>query len=83
MIIPGVVANQITSVPIWTTTASTAYVGTVQLNTGSLNTTAVTTALTAQYPPENYINGYVMRCRIYSIDGSSYLGQTYRIRSNT
>lgn len=83
MILPGIVANQITSVPVWSTTASTAYSGTVQLNTGSANATVVTMMLTDNYPPVNYTNGYVMRVRVYSLDGSSLLATTYRIRSNT
>lgn len=66
--------------PVWNTTISTIYDGSVQLNTGTMNTTAVTTSLTSAYPPANYSFGFVMRCRIYSLDGSTFLGTTYRVR---
>lgn len=66
--------------PVWNTTPSTAYDGTVQLNIGTLNAEIVTFNLTSNYPPVNYSFGFIMRCRVYSSDGSSFLGTTYRVR---
>ena len=66
--------------PYWDTTPSTAYDGSVQLNTGSANAVMVTMALTSAYPPSNYSFGFVMRCRVYSLDGNTLLGTTYRER---
>lgn len=81
--IPGVVANQITTVPpapAWLGVASTAYNGTVSLNAGSTNANVVTLLLTENHPPDLYETDYIMRVRIYSLDGFSLLGTTYRIR---
>ena len=72
-----------TPTPIWQTTGSTAYDGTVSLNTGSLNSTAVTLKLTEDYPPSGYALGWIMRCRVYSLDGLTLLGTTYRERGQT
>ena len=65
---------------IWKTTPSTAYDGTVSIDVGTMNTIGVTNVLKTQYPPINYSFGYIMRVRVYSFDGTTFLGTTYRER---
>lgn len=66
--------------PYWNTTPSTLYDQTVSINTGTMNATSVTTTLTSNFPPINYPLGWLMRVRVYSLDGTTLLGTTYRVR---
>ena len=78
--IPGIVASQITTVPIWATTSSTSYTITLSVSSASGNTIAVTAAVNAQYPAVNYTQGTVARLRVYDLN-MNLLTTTYRIVS--
>jgi len=74
----GIIASQ-GGKPAWLTTASTSYNGSGSVIAETMNATIITSQLTANYPPANYDEGYVMRVRVFN-SALTLVGTTYRIR---
>jgi len=72
--------TEIVEQPVWNITIVQSYSTTFTVFSSSIGDSAVVAAVTAAYPPQNYIVGYVARVQVYDPDTFSFLGTRYVVR---